>query len=105
MDRDAFAPARRFKDLAEAALPGRIERVVLFGSRARGDASEASDWDVAVVFRGPPPRRHEERFLIQAAYRVLCETNELVLPLALTEDRARSDSFIARNLGREGHTL
>ena len=32
-----------------AALDGdRIERVVLFGSRARGDAGEESDYDVAV---------------------------------------------------------
>jgi predicted nucleotidyltransferase len=29
----------------------RIERVVLFGSRARGDAHEDSDYDVAVFLR------------------------------------------------------
>jgi predicted nucleotidyltransferase len=29
----------------------RIERVVLFGSRARGDAQENSDYDVAVFLR------------------------------------------------------
>lgn len=40
-----------FKRAAEAALPGRVTRVVLFGSRARGDAHEDSDYDVAVFIR------------------------------------------------------
>jgi predicted nucleotidyltransferase len=39
------------RDLA-AALPGGIEAVVLFGSRARGDARHDSDYDVAVVLTG-----------------------------------------------------
>src|SRR3712207_7722889 len=29
----------------------RLERVVLFGSRARGDAGEASDYDIAVFLK------------------------------------------------------
>src|SRR5438874_9741392 len=33
----------------------RIERVVLFGSRARGDAREDSDYDVAVFLRDYAP--------------------------------------------------
>lgn len=40
-----------FKRAAEAALPGRVTRVILFGSRARGDAHEDSDYDVAVFIR------------------------------------------------------
>lgn len=40
-----------FKRAAEEALPGRVTRVVLFGSRARGDAAEDSDYDVAVFIR------------------------------------------------------
>jgi hypothetical protein len=32
-------------------LPGRIEDVLLFGSRARGDAERGSDYDVAVLVR------------------------------------------------------
>ncbi len=37
----------------------RIERVVLFGSRARGDAGENSDYDVAVFLRDLTDRWRE----------------------------------------------
>lgn len=37
-----------FRSDVEAAFPGRVRDVVLFGSRARGDSDGDSDWDVAV---------------------------------------------------------
>ncbi len=39
---------KRFRAALDQLYGGRIERVVLFGSRARGDASEDSDYDIAV---------------------------------------------------------
>ncbi len=43
---------RRFAAAVRALYGDRVERIVLFGSRARGDAREDSDWDVAVFLRG-----------------------------------------------------
>lgn len=37
------------RDRILANVPGAVRRIVLFGSRARGDSSEASDLDVLVV--------------------------------------------------------
>lgn len=37
------------RDQILADAPGAVRRIVLFGSRARGDSSEASDLDVLVV--------------------------------------------------------
>lgn len=39
---------KRFRAALDALYGRRIERVVLFGSRARGDAREDSDYDIAV---------------------------------------------------------
>jgi len=39
------------KHRLEALLGDRLERIVLFGSRARGDWDEDSDTDVAIIIR------------------------------------------------------
>src|SRR3954466_12516975 len=42
---------KRFRTALDEVYGDRIERVVLFGSRARGDAREDSDYDVAVFLK------------------------------------------------------
>jgi len=48
-DRDLL---RRFEARVRDALPGRVERVVAFGSRARGTSRPQSDLDIAVFLNG-----------------------------------------------------
>ena len=43
----------RFRAAVDAAFGQRVERVVLFGSRARGEATANSDYDIAVFLRPP----------------------------------------------------
>jgi predicted nucleotidyltransferase len=59
---------RAFRRDAERALPGKIASVVLFGSRARGDARRDSDYDVAVLIRGLDDRRAIDHALADMAY-------------------------------------
>lgn len=47
---------QRFRAALEAAYGPRLERVVLFGSRARGDAGPDSDYDLAVFLTALPDR-------------------------------------------------
>jgi predicted nucleotidyltransferase len=47
---------RRFRAALEGVYGERLERVVLYGSRARGDARPDSDYDVAVFLRHLPDR-------------------------------------------------
>jgi predicted nucleotidyltransferase len=49
------------------ALPD-VEKLILFGSRARGEAEADSDWDVAVVVRNLLDRPHVRRVLSDLAY-------------------------------------
>lgn len=49
----------RFKSALDALYGDRIERVVLFGSRARGEARDDSDYDVAVFLNQMEPGMRE----------------------------------------------
>ena len=50
---------KRFRAALDTLYGDRIERVVLFGSRARGDAREDSDYDVAVFLKSLADRWQE----------------------------------------------
>jgi hypothetical protein len=65
---EAAARLRAFRRDAQRALPGRVEGVILFGSRARGDARRDSDYDVAVLIKGLDDRRPIDHMLSDIAY-------------------------------------
>jgi len=48
-----------------AALGERLVAVVLFGSRARGDAKPESDWDLLVIAEGLPERYMERHLFLR----------------------------------------
>jgi predicted nucleotidyltransferase len=48
---------RRFRSALDEIYGDKSGRVVLFGSRAQGDAHDDSDYDVAVFFKSPPINR------------------------------------------------
>ena len=56
----------------------RLERVVLFGSRARGDAQPDSDYDVAVCLSSMPDRWRELDRLALASLDFVDETGAVV---------------------------
>jgi uncharacterized protein (UPF0332 family)/predicted nucleotidyltransferase len=47
----------RIRDTVRAVEPG--AEIILYGSRARGDAGPESDWDLLVLLDGPVDRRRE----------------------------------------------
>ena len=72
----------RFRAALEHMYGDRIERVVLFGSRARGDAHAASDYDVAVFLKQLPDRWAELRRLADLRVKLIDDTGAFfdVLP-------------------------
>ena len=68
----------RVRKKLDGIYGNRLERVVLFGSRARGDAREDSDYDVAVFLRDMDKRDPELYRLADLSTALIQETGELV---------------------------
>ena len=56
----------------------RIERVVLYGSRARGDAKPDSDYDIAVFLKDLSNRWQEVRRIVDIEFAILDDTGAVV---------------------------
>lgn len=85
-------------------MPG-LHQVILFGSRARGDADPDSDYDVAVVTERPVSP--EERDLIsECAWKAGFEKGLVVVPLVFSLDEwergLESHSLIVKAVKQEG---
>lgn len=68
----------RFRTALDAAYGDRLGRVVLYGSRARGDANPDSDYDIAVFLRDMGDRWTEVKRLASIETDILTDTGELV---------------------------
>jgi predicted nucleotidyltransferase len=64
---------KRFCTALDEMYGARVERVVLFGSRVRGDAHEDSDYDVAVFLRDLADRPAEMNRLADLSTKIIVE--------------------------------
>ena len=55
---------KEIRPTLEQAFPGRVERIRLFGSRAKGNYRDDSDWDIAAFIKGYDPDT-ESRALVR----------------------------------------
>jgi predicted nucleotidyltransferase len=85
------------------ALGDRIERMVLFGSRARGEGHAESDLDVLIVLRGEIDLR-TRRMVQDIAADVTLEADVRVSPL-LRDTSFGVRTALARTIAREGILL
>jgi uncharacterized protein len=83
----------------------RLERIVLFGSRARGDASPDSDYDVAIFLRGMADRWHELRRLAEIETDILYDTGASVHAIPYCEGFWRERTPLMHEVRRDGRDL
>src|SRR5437762_3094884 len=72
----------RFRATLDEIYGPRLERVMLYGSRARGDAQEDSEYDVAVFLRDMPDRIAELYRLADVSSAILDETGAFIHAMA-----------------------
>jgi predicted nucleotidyltransferase len=93
---------RDFKRRTLEAMPRRrVAKVVLYGSRARGDARRDSDWDLAVFIRGRPTPR-DLSILSHVAYDLLMETGTFIQAFPFPAQHERRKSSFYSNVRRDG---
>ena len=94
------------QDLRER-FPGRIEGVYVFGSKARGDHGEWSDFDVLVVVRDRDPMIEQTiiSFFVEVELGSGLLFNPLIKDLVAFESEKRFNTPFHENLTGEGILL
>jgi len=95
----------RFRAALDEAYGGRVERVVLFGSRARGDARPDSDYDVAVFLRDLNNFGQEARRIAELETDVLYDTGAVINAIPFKAGSYRERTGLMGELRREGLDL
>jgi predicted nucleotidyltransferase len=95
----------RFRAALDEVYGERIERVVLFGSRARGDARPDSDYDVAVFLKNLNGFGKEAGRIAEIEADILTETGAVINAMPLQAGSYRDRTGLMGELRRDGLDL
>jgi uncharacterized protein len=95
----------KFRAALDKMYGEKIERVVLYGSRARGDAKPDSDYDVAVFLRNMADRFAEMDRLADLSTAILDETGEFIHAMPYRAGSYEDRTSLMREIRREGVDL
>ena len=96
---------KRFGVALHAAYGKRLDRVVLYGSRARGDARPDSDFDIAVFLRKMDSFGVEAEKISSISIDVLETTAAVVNAFPFNRDAYEQRTAFMVTVRREGVTL
>lgn len=99
------AIAREFSELIKTSLKDRLKKIILYGSRARGDFTEGSDCDFLIVV----DKRDEEvrERILRIEVEMLDKYNTLFASIVCDEKEWEKESRfpLGINIDREGIAL
>lgn len=105
MDEDADPVLSRFRAALDETYGQRLERVVVFGSRARGDHLPDSDYDIAVFIRDPAPLGEELHRLAAVSTDILLDTGAVISAKPFPAGAYRERTGFMSELRRDGVDL
>jgi len=95
----------RFRAALSEVYGDRLERVVLYGSRARRDHRPDSDYDIAVFIQDRGPLGHELKRLAALETDILWDTGAVISALPFPAGAYREQSGFMHELRRDGLDL
>jgi uncharacterized protein len=95
-----------FRQAIQELYGTRVERIVLYGSRARGDAKLDSDYDIAVFLRNLSSRWQEVRRIADIELSILDETGATVHAMPYPAESWKDPSSpLMREIRKDGVDL
>jgi predicted nucleotidyltransferase len=95
----------RFRQALHEVYGDKLERVVLFGSRARGDARADSDYDIAVFLTGPDSFGDEAARIAAIETDILYDTGVVINALPFHAGAYRERTGLMSEVRRDGVDL
>lgn len=105
MEKAVDSVLSRFRAALDEAYGSRIERVVLFGSRARGDARPESDYDVAIFLKDLNNFWQEVGCIAEIETDILYDTGAVINALPFKAGSYEERTGFMGELRREGIDL
>jgi predicted nucleotidyltransferase len=105
LDTDQEPVLRKLRQALDEVYGENIARVVLYGSRARGDARPDSDYDVAVFLHHPGRFDEEAHRLAIIETDLLTDTDAVINALPFRADAWRQRTVFMGEVRRDGIDL
>ena len=93
----------RIREVARTYVP-QGGRVLLYGSRARGDAHEDSDWDLLLILNKSKLEQSDYDNVVYPFTALGWDLGEMIIPVVYTANEWNNTSFTLfyKNVEREG---